>query len=66
MSTLTPSQIINLWWTHEQIRKSFKTLGAFQDYQLNPSESRYTVILSPSGKLSLSENPAPQKRHKYL
>ncbi|MEI7997690.1 MAG: hypothetical protein WCH01_22620 [Methylococcaceae bacterium] len=66
MSTLTADQVINLWRAHEQIRKAFKTMGAFQDYQLNPSESRYSVTLTPTGKVSVVENPAPQNRHKFL
>ena len=66
MSTLTADQIINLWRSHEQIRKAFKTLGNFQDYQLNPSASNFSVTLTPTGKVSVVENPTPQKKHKFL
>ena len=66
MSTLTADQIINLWRSHEQIRKAFKTLGNFQDYQLNPSASNFSVTLTPTGKVNVTENPTPQKKHKFL
>ena len=66
MSSLTADQIINLWRSHEQIRKAFKTLGNFQDYQLNPSASNFSVTLTPTGKVSVVENPTPQKKHKFL
>jgi hypothetical protein len=66
MSALSPSQILNLWRSYEQIRQTFKTLGNFQDYQLNPSASRYSVTTSHTGKLIVVENPTPQKKHKFL
>jgi hypothetical protein len=65
-STLTAEQILNLWRTNESIRRAFKSLGSYQDYVLNPQTSRYSVTLTPTGKVSVTENPTPQNRHKFL
>lgn len=60
MNKPTATELLHLWNNNIQIRQAFITIGAYQDYVLNPQHSSIQIIENSSGKISVIESSLKQ------